>query len=72
MAKELTKIEVRDIIKDELSKFISKELDNEVSTLLTKINSKTRKEDIENIKKGIEKFAEFLYIRRNVWKNDIR
>lgn len=72
MAKELTKIEVRDIVKDELSKFISKELDNEVSTLLSKINSKTRKIDNENTKDALEKFAKFMWIRKDIWKNDIK
>ena len=72
MGKELTKIEVRDIVKDELSKFISKELDNEVSALLSKINSKTRKIDNENTKDALEKFAKFMWIRKDIWKNDIR
>ena len=68
----MDKSEVKRIVKDEIKRFITKELDNEISKILRGNNTKTRKETIEITKDGLSKLAEFLWIRRNVWKGDIR
>jgi histone H3/H4 len=70
--KELTKREVERIVKDEIKKFVNSELDDEISKLLKQISSKSRKTNAEMVKDGISKLAEFLWIRRNVWKDDIK
>ena len=69
---DLSKNDIEKIVKDEIKSFINSDLDNEISKLLKKMNSKTRDADSENSKKAIGKLAEFLWIRRNVWQNDIK
>jgi len=68
----MNKSEVTKIVKDEIKRFITRELDNEISKILKGNNSKARKESIEITKEGLTKLAEFLWIRRNVWKGDIK
>lgn len=68
----MDKSEVKRIVKDEIKRFITRELDNEISKILRGNNTKARKETIEITKEGLSKLAEFLWIRRNVWKGDIR
>lgn len=68
----MDKSEVKRIVKDEIKRFITRELDGEISKILKGNNSKARKETIEITKEGLSKLAEFLWIRRNVWKGDIR
>jgi hypothetical protein len=69
---DLTKKDIEKIVKDELKRFVKSDLDAEIAKLLKDMNSKTRKMNSEQIKAGISKLAEFLYIRRNVWQNDIK
>jgi hypothetical protein len=69
---DLNKGDIEKIVKDEIKSFMINDLDNEISKLLLKMNSKTRNADNENSKKAISKLAEFLYIRRSVWQNDIK
>jgi hypothetical protein len=69
---DLTKKDIEKIVKDELKKFVKSDLDSEIVRLLKDMNSKTRKMTTEQIKMGIGKLAEFLYIRRNIWQNDIK
>lgn len=70
--KEFTKSDIEKIVKDEIKNFITKELDGEISKLLKASSAKSRKEAVEISKEAISKMAEFLYIRRNVWKGDIK
>jgi hypothetical protein len=72
VAKELTKSDVEKIVKDEIKSFMSKDLEKEIGKAIKKNNSDPRKEMIEISKQAIEKLAEFLWVRRNVWKGDIR
>jgi hypothetical protein len=51
---------------------MSKDLEKEIGKAIKKNNSDPRKEMIEISKQAIEKLAEFLWVRRNVWKGDIR
>ena len=70
--KDLSRLDVEKIVKDEIKRFITMELDKEMADLLTKTTSKTRKADAENSKKALAKLAEFLWIRKAVWQNDIK
>lgn len=72
MAKEITKSDVEKIVKDEIKKFASDELEKEITKLMKKYNGEPRKEMVDIAKQAIEKLAEFLWIRRNVWKGDIK
>lgn len=70
--KELTNQEIKKIVNDEIKKFVNTDLDKEIAKLIGSLNSKTRKANSESIKDGISKLAEFLWIRRNIWKQDIK
>lgn len=72
MAKELTKSDVQKIVKDEIESYMSKQLEKEMARAIKKSNSDPRKEVIEVARLAIEKLAEFLWVRRNVWKGDIK
>ncbi len=69
---ELSKQDVKKIVRDEIKKFVTSDLDKEIEKLLKSLASKTRKASTEQIKDGISKLAEFLWIRRNIWKSDIK
>lgn len=69
---EITKTDVKKIVTDEIKKFVTDKLDKEIADLLQKSNSKARKADIDNAKIAVEKLAEFLWIRRSIWKGDIK
>lgn len=72
MAKEITKSDVERIVKDEIKSYMSKELEKEMGKAIKKSNSDPRKEVIDVARQAIEKLAEFLWVRRNVWKGDIK
>jgi thymidylate synthase len=72
VAKELTKSDVEKIVKDEIKSFVTNELGKEMAKAIKKTNSDPRKEVVEISKQAIEKLAEFLWIRRNIWKGDIK
>lgn len=70
--KNLSKTDIEKIVKDELKSFLSSKLDDELSSLVKSSTSKTRRELAELNKEAISKLAEFLWIRRSIWKNDIK
>lgn len=72
MSKDLTKTEVKSIVADEIKKFISDKLDNEIEKIITKSTSKARKAHNQLTKDALSKLAEFLWIRRNIWQKDIK
>lgn len=72
MAKELTKKDIEKIVSDEIKKYQSDKLDDDIHKLFNNSNTKTRRLLRDLMKDAISKLAEFLYIRRNVWQNDIK
>ena len=64
--------EVKAIIKDELDKFISSNLDSEVKKKINNKNSKVRNELTKLIKDSIESVFKVLWQKRDFWKTDIR
>lgn len=67
-----TKTEIENIVDTAIDEFIKKQLDSEVAKLNTKNGSKTRDSNNELIKNGIEKLAQFLWMQKATWKNNIK
>ena len=55
-----------------MKKFISSEFDDIMAKTMKKTNGKSREVTKDLVKQGLSKLAEFLYIRRSVWQNDIK
>jgi hypothetical protein len=71
MAKtNLTKTEIKDIVNDEMSKFVTRELENEMTKLLK--TGKPRDEMVDLIKVALTALYKYMWIRKDVWQNDIR
>ena len=70
--KDLTKIDIENIVQAEIKGFIADELDDIVGKLIKKTNSKTRNASTDIVKLGLTKLAEFLWVRKSVWQADIR
>lgn len=70
--KNYTKSEIEKIVRDEIKSYIKDQIDDEISKAVKKAGGKSRKEVIEIAKEAVSKLAEFLWVRRNVWKGDIR
>lgn len=68
---DLTKNELKSLIKDEFTKVLDSELDKRVSGLLKKANSSTGKESLNITKDALESLFKALYLRRMIWKKDI-
>lgn len=69
---ELTKTDIQNIVDNTIDEFIKKELDFEIAKLNNKNGSKTRESNNELIKNGIEKLAQFLWMQKATWKNNIK
>lgn len=70
--KKSEKDEVVKIVKSELKKFASDELDKEIKKLLEKSNTGSRKEMIQAIKDAMEAAFKLLWVKRDFWKTDIK
>ena len=68
----LSKSDIKKIIKDELDNFAANQLDKEMAAIMKKSTSKARKESIELTKAALAAFAKYLWIRKSVWQADIR
>ena len=69
---ELSKSDVNKIVKDELDKFINNEFEKVFKRYMRNNNSSVRNEVIELIKSSITSVYKFMWLRRDVWKGDIR
>ena len=68
----LSKSDIKKIIKDELDDFARNQLDKEMAAILKNSNSSTRKETIELTKMALAAFAKYMWIRKSVWQADIK
>lgn len=68
----ITISDIESIVKDEIKTFINKQLDGEVSKLINKPASKTHDASTNIVKNGIEKLAQFLWMQRATWRNNIK
>ena len=66
----LTKAEIKDIVKDEISGFITNELENEMAKLLKK--GKPRDEVVNLMKIALTSLYKYMWVRKDVWQNDIK
>ncbi len=66
----LTKAEIREIVKDEMTKFLSKELEKEMTTLLKR--GRPREEVVDLMKNALTSLYKYMWIRKDVWQNDIK
>jgi len=69
---ELTKLDIKKIVNDEIKSFIIKDLDKEIAKILKQKSSQSREVSAELVKDGIQALASFLYIRRSIWRSDIK
>jgi hypothetical protein len=72
MKEIMNKNDVKDIVSDEIKKFLSGSLDKEMSKVLQSSNSKTRGEMITTIKKSLESVYKTLWVKRDFWKSEIK
>ena len=68
----MDKLEVKQIVNDEISKFVNDSLDKEIKKIMAKSGSQTRNELISTIKNGIEAVYKVLWQKRDFWKTDIK
>jgi hypothetical protein len=68
----MEKAEIKQIVDDEIKKFLSDSLDKEVKRLLKSNNSATRGELISTIKDSFEAVYKNLWQKRDFWRNEIR
>jgi hypothetical protein len=68
----MDKQDVKEIVNDEINKFIGDSLDKEIKKILGKSNSQTRTEMITIIKNAMESVYKLLWQKRDFWKSDIK
>jgi Ni,Fe-hydrogenase III component G len=64
--------DVKEIVKDEISKFVNDSLDKEIKKVLHSSNSQSRDEMIVTIKNAMEAVYKVLWQKRDFWKTDIK
>jgi len=68
----MNKQEVKEIVDDEIRKFVKDSLDKEIKRILGSSNSQTRNELISTIKNSMEAVYKVLWQKRDFWKTDIK
>jgi len=68
----MNKQEVKEIVDDEIRKFVKDNLDKEIKRILGSSNSQTRNELISTIKNSMEAVYKVLWQKRDFWKTDIK
>jgi hypothetical protein len=66
----LTRQEIKNIVSDEISNFVSKELEDEMKKLLKR--GKPRDEVVALMKTALTALYKYMWIRKDVWQNDIK
>jgi hypothetical protein len=65
-------IDVKEIVKSEIKKFIDDSLDKEIKKVLRNSNSQSRDELINTIKNAMESVYKMLWQKKEFWKADIK
>lgn len=68
----MDKLDIKEIVVDEIGKFVNDNLDKEVKKILSKSSSQTRGEAISIIKNAMEAVYKVLWQKRDFWKTDIK
>ena len=63
---------VKDIVNDEIKKFVNNSLDGEIKKIIGKSNTQTRSEMVSIIKNALESVYKMLWQKKDFWKADIR
>ena len=63
---------VKEIVNDEIKKFVNNSLDKEIKRVLHTSNSQSRDEIITIIKNAMEAVYKVLWQKREFWKTDIK
>lgn len=64
--------DIREIVNDELKKFVNDSLDKEIRKILHASNSQTRQELIDTIKNALDAVYKVLWQKKDFWKTDIK
>lgn len=70
--KELTQTDIKRIVKDEIKSYLASQFEQEFKKMMSKSNGSGKKEVTEAIKDALDSLYQFMYHRRNVWKNEIK
>jgi len=68
----MDRTEVKEIVNDEIKKFIGDSLDKEMKKIVHNSNSQTRDELIATIKNALEAVYKMLWVKKEFWKTDIK
>ena len=72
MDKQIKESDVKKMVNDEITKFVSSSIDKEVRDLLRKKNSQSREELLNILKQSLESVFKQLWVKRDFWKTDIK
>jgi len=64
--------DIREIVNDEIKKFIGDSLDKEIKKILHNGNSQSRQELIDTIKNALDAVYKVLWQKKDFWKTDIK
>jgi len=70
MATELKKQDVKNIVRDEIKKFVSSELEKEITKSIK--SGQSKKEVGELIRNALIALYRFMWIRKDVWGSDVK
>jgi hypothetical protein len=68
----MDKNEVKEIVNNEIKKFVDDSLDKEMKKILRSSNSQSRDELINTIKNSMESVYKMLWQKKDFWKADIK
>lgn len=68
----MDKSDVKEIVNDEIKKFISNMLDKEVKKILQNKTSATRGELVDTIRNAFDSVYQTLWVKKDFWKTGIR
>jgi hypothetical protein len=63
--------EVKEIVNDEIKKFVSNSLDKEMKKILHNSNGQTREELVTTLKNTLDSVFKLLWQKKDFWKSDI-
>ncbi len=68
----MNKSDVKQIVVDEIDKFVNNALDKEIKKVLSKSNSQSRGETVAIIKDAMDSVYRTLWQKRDFWQSSIK
>ena len=68
----MTENEIKKLINNEIHKFVSDQMDQEMKRLLHSTNSSSREELIKTISNGLLSFSKTLWLKKDFWISDLK